>query len=282
MSDEQDNSTWQDWKPKPDHRWNGSRAEWQRENKERNERPRGGYDCTDVHEVWIGGLPHDITEREVERVCSKFGPIELITIKQNATDTFVFIFFSRTADAKMAIETLDQSNLFGSGVVKCAPASKRPEKGGPKGGGKGPKGCKGTGKDTYFRRRSPSPKRARSRSAGRDRHRAKEHEDRDRDREDTDQKRVRGKSKSPPPKPRRARVHLSQLPRDMDEDELQEIANDFGKVLKYELHQERSYKFGWVEYASKKEALRAVNDLDDRRVDDWSMRIQAYMYPGGE
>lgn len=80
---------------------------------------------------------------------------------------------------------------------------------------------------------------------------------------------------------RPVRVYLSQLPRDMEEDELQEIAAEYGKVLQYELHREGAYKCGWVEYASKREAEAAVNELDDRRMNEWNMRLQAYMYPGG-
>eukprot|EP00404_Azadinium_spinosum_P062072 CAMPEP_0180711620 /NCGR_PEP_ID=MMETSP1038_2-20121128/10948_1 /TAXON_ID=632150 /ORGANISM="Azadinium spinosum, Strain 3D9" /LENGTH=187 /DNA_ID=CAMNT_0022743855 /DNA_START=18 /DNA_END=582 /DNA_ORIENTATION=+ len=78
------------------------------------------------------------------------------------------------------------------------------------------------------------------------------------------------------------RVLLSHLPRDMEPDELQEIAAEFGKVLKKELHREGAYKCGWVEYASKAEAKAAVNELNDRRVDDWHLTLEAYMYPGGD
>jgi len=77
------------------------------------------------------------------------------------------------------------------------------------------------------------------------------------------------------------RVHLSQLPRDMEVEELKEIAGTYGKVLAHELHRESSYKCGWVEYATKAEAEAAVHDLDERRMEEWSMRLQAYLYPGG-
>jgi len=75
-------------------------------------------------------------------------------------------------------------------------------------------------------------------------------------------------------------LHLSQLPRDMEEDELLEIAGDFGDVLTHELHREGAYKCGWVEYATKEEAAEAQRSLHERRVDDWDMRLQAYLYPG--
>lgn len=94
--------------------------------------------------------------------------------------------------------------------------------------------------------------------------------------------RERSRSQSQQVQPARpVRVYLSQLPRDMEDDELQEITAEYGKVLQYELHREGAYKCGWVEYASKAEAKAAMSDLDDRRMDDWNMRLQAYMYPGG-
>merc|ERR1712012_638183 len=70
------------------------------------------------------------------------------------------------------------------------------------------------------------------------------------------------------PTARPVRVYLSQLPQDMEDSELQKIANDYGAVLQHELHREGAYKCGWVEYASKSEAEIAVKELNDRRMDD--------------
>mmetsp|Transcript_94323 Transcript_94323/g.271786 ORF Transcript_94323/g.271786 Transcript_94323/m.271786 type:complete len:390 (+) Transcript_94323:239-1408(+) len=77
------------------------------------------------------------------------------------------------------------------------------------------------------------------------------------------------------------RAMLSQLPIDMEEDELLEIAGAFGQVLEHELHRESKYKAGWVEFGTKAEAEAAVAELDDRRMEDWSLKLQAYVYPGG-
>lgn len=73
-------------------------------------------------------------------------------------------------------------------------------------------------------------------------------------------------------------MYLNQLPRDMDQDEFLEIASEHGKVLSHELWREGSYKCGWVEYGSKSEATLAVEELDDRRMLEWHMRLKAYMY----
>lgn len=75
-------------------------------------------------------------------------------------------------------------------------------------------------------------------------------------------------------------MHLTQLPRDMEEDELLDITSEYGKVLGSEIHREGAYKCAWVEYGARKEAEVAVHELDERRMDDWGMRIQAYLYPG--
>ena len=80
---------------------------------------------------------------------------------------------------------------------------------------------------------------------------------------------------------RPTRVYLSHLPDDMEQAEFKELTGEFGTVLKHALHRESAYKVGWVEYATSVEGERAIKALDDRRVDEWSMRLQAYMYPGG-
>jgi len=67
----------------------------------------------------------------------------------------------------------------------------------------------------------------------------------------------------------------------MEEEELKELTAEYGTVLTHELHRESAYKCGWVEYATSAEGERAVKSLDDRRMDEWSMRLQAYRYPGG-
>lgn len=107
-----------------------------------------------------------------------------------------------------------------------------------------------------------------------------------------DQRRDRGVVRSPPQHPasakksadqanRPVKVYLSQLPRDMDEDELLEVASEYGEVLSHSLERQGAYKFGYVEYKRKSEAKIATQELDDRQMQGWHMRLQAYMYPTG-
>lgn len=266
---------------------------------------RGG-DYPAAANVWIGGLPSDITEREIERVCTKFGPVHKVTIKHSQVDTYVFVNYGHASHARDAISQLDQTDPFSTGTIKVAPASKKTasgneasDRGGQKwsdsrangtreyrrgdwggrsdypdrhaGGGGG-----AAGRDRSPRRRSRSRNNSRGGDRERDRNR-----DRDRGRDRPWSKPRRSPAWTKPQAPRPVRVYLSQLPRDMEEDELQEIAAEYGKVLAHELHREGAYKCGWVEYASKSEAEAAVGELDDRRMDDWTMRLQAYLYPGG-
>mmetsp|Transcript_19999 Transcript_19999/g.40619 ORF Transcript_19999/g.40619 Transcript_19999/m.40619 type:complete len:303 (-) Transcript_19999:29-937(-) len=204
--------------------------------------------------IWVGGCPKDVTERELARVCAKFGQVTSVAIKHSDRDTFAFVGFERMREAKDAIRGLDQVSAFGNGIVKVAPANRkaRPDDGWPE----------------FRGRELPLPPPPRGGDGRWPREQSPRQERRSRSRR--------------PAVSRPVRVYLSQLPRDMEEDELQEIAAAYGKVLQYELHREGAYKCGWVEYASKGEAAKAVSELDERRMDEWTMRLQAYLYPGGE
>lgn len=212
--------------------------------------------------VWIGGLPKDITQGEIEQLCSKYGPSE-ICIKHSKNDTFAFVHYDRVRQANAAIHGLDLAEAFGT-MIKVAPSIK---KGSGKGNfdanyyngsepGKGYRRNNGSNGNGWTNQRNHNTQRSRSREPS-------------------------------PPKTtavsnRPVRVYLSQLPRDMEDDELQDLAKDFGIILQYELHREGAYKCGWVEYASKAEAEAAVAALDERGMDEWHMRLQAYSYPGGD
>jgi len=61
----------------------------------------------------------------------------------------------------------------------------------------------------------------------------------------------------------------------MEDDELVELTSDYGTVLRHDLWKDRDTKCGWVEYSTGKEARRCLEELDDRRMDDWHLRIKA-------
>lgn len=84
--------------------------------------------------VWVGGLPKDISEREVEKEFARHGHIENVKICQNDRDTFAFVQFQQPRDAASAVKHLDQSNVFGR-VMKVGPATRSSGKGKGKGAG---------------------------------------------------------------------------------------------------------------------------------------------------
>jgi len=311
----------------------GYRREWGH-HRQRERRSHGEMELI-APCIWIGGCPHDITELEIERVCSKYGPVHGITLKHSARDTFAFAWYNHLDHAKDAIAGLDQAPAFGAPFIKVAPANRRvSEKGAaatqeeareerekqerekqereqqqryrdqrgddnrrnPSGRGSNDNrksgGDGGDGGSGWQRRRSPSrgrrsppprhspPPRQRDSPPPRQRDSPPPRQrERTRTRSRSRQPLRRGSGRQGAPRP--IRVYLSQLPRDLAEDELMDITSEYGKVLASELHREGAYKCGWVEYATKAEAETAVHELDERRMDEWNMRLQAYLYPGG-
>lgn len=278
--------------------------------------------------IWIGGCPQNITERDIERVTSRFGTVHKVTMKTSSRDTFCFVQYGNERNARDAIRQLDQTRPFGEGVIKVATANKKPTAGNRsqeegynnnnnnnRDGGRGNDmrgGRRGDSRDARRGRYNDRDDRGsyddRDRSFdNRDRggyERSYRREDRkfnDRNDRRGDDREGRGQSysqggrkdsRSPPPnransrKPadqgnRPVKVYLSQLPRDMEEDELMEVASEYGEVLSHSLERQGAYKFGWVTYAKKSEAETAIQELDDRQMQGWHMRLQAYMYPTG-
>jgi len=77
------------------------------------------------------------------------------------------------------------------------------------------------------------------------------------------------------------RVRVSQLPDDMHMDEFLELAKNYGPVRIVEFSTVRELhksvcKEGVVEYATPAEGKLAVNSLGNRRMVEWSMRLQAH------
>merc|ERR1712232_491560 len=65
------------------------------------------------------------------------------------------------------------------------------------------------------------------------------------------------------------KVYVSQLPLDMDADELNAVSSEFGTVVAHEIWRESTYKCGWIEYPTKKEASAVVEAMDKRTMEDW-------------
>jgi len=63
----------------------------------------------------------------------------------------------------------------------------------------------------------------------------------------------------------------------MEADELHDIATKYGRVLEYDIWREGSSKRGWVEFGTRREANRAIDELDNRRMEDWNLCLEAYI-----
>lgn len=269
--------------------------------------------------IWIGGCPPDLEESEIERVCLRYGKVYNVTKRSSERDTFFFVHFGNEHDARDAIRLLDRTQPFGTGLIMVSTASRpgrpsarhkhengytqgsrgefrRPRHDSPDArrgnfNGRARDGRCGTGEETYVRGRSYD--RAMFHDSDKNNNRGREHgqhygraaSDHRRERCVSYQESNRFKSDSPQPQiakpPRRFKVYISQMPRDMDEDEFLEVASEYGQTLSHSIERQGTYKFGWVEYASKSEALNAIQELDDREMQGWHLRLQAYMYPTG-
>jgi len=232
-----------------------------------------------------------------------------ITIKLSARDTFAFVQYGMIEHARDAIRDLDQANAFGAGIIKVAPANRKGDKDGQQKGGSDfpvkdtPRN--GTSRDSgqsRCQRERPEPGYKTKRDAGHDEYRkdgnsrpyrhdggsGEYHKDdwtgrNQKDscqghRKDSGPERRHERSRSPRALAQDSvRVSIRHLPRDMEADELRDIAAKYGNVLEYDLWREGSSKRGWVDYSTRNAANRAIEELDNRRMEDWSLCLEAYI-----
>mmetsp|Transcript_10015 Transcript_10015/g.22457 ORF Transcript_10015/g.22457 Transcript_10015/m.22457 type:complete len:450 (-) Transcript_10015:51-1400(-) len=209
-----------------------------------DDRPQRTYSRMDDDggsRIWVGGMPKNITESEIDHVFKRYGPVEEIVIRHSEFDTFGFVQFKNTSHASAAIKDLDQASRFGV-TIKVAYAG-----GKSKGKGKGD-GRDGKGGDRKGGGGGGRPRSARSRSRDND-----------------------GKSGV------RHCVRLENLPNDMEADELLELAKEYGKVLHHEVWSDAKSRTngGMIEYGTKEEGAAALDALNDRAMDGWDKKIQA-------
>lgn len=226
--------------------------------------------------VWVGGCPKDITETEIEREFSKHGPVQRCTIKHSARDTFVFVQYVKESHARDAIQALNQAKLFGGCIVKVASANRKVINGN--------KDCDREhahdDSPPFPSRRSGSPH-GRKRSASPPVRKTGDRFAHKRSRSPpakTMGDSFRPQRSSPPAKRLRrcVRVNVENLPRDMQEDELLEIASGFGYVTSYDLRTAGRSKTAVLDFRSTDEALKAVEELDDREIEGWEMKVKAF------
>jgi len=72
-------------------------------------------------------------------------------------------------------------------------------------------------------------------------------------------------------------VKLENLPPDMDNDELLDLGQAYGRILHHESWQDpkNDCAGGVIEYGNRDEAIKALTDLNDRRMDGWEKKLTA-------
>jgi len=77
-------------------------------------------------------------------------------------------------------------------------------------------------------------------------------------------------------KQRRGQVRLNmwQLPADFEEDELLEVATDFGRVISHDLWSEKNQMCAMVEYETREQALAALGQIHNRKMEGWHMLLK--------
>lgn len=73
------------------------------------------------------------------------------------------------------------------------------------------------------------------------------------------------------------RLNIWQLPPDMDEAELLSLACDFGIIRSHEMWSEGAFKCANLEYETREMATKAVEEFNDRRMDEWDKRVKALL-----
>ena len=211
--------------------------------------------------VWIGGLPYDIIEKEIERPCKQYGPLEYIKLKWSETDTYAFVQYGAKEHAHNCISSMDGTQVAGH-VIKAGLAMRKSSKG-VKGG-------------STIWEHGNGGKRLLSRSES-----AEDYGDR---------RSGRGKCKERSRSPLRRSRHVAEgeahpgwmmvienMPNDMEVVELWELVEAFGKIVEIEVGDpQNGCKKGTVVYEKEDAQITAIDELDGRKMEDWHLRLKCY------
>lgn len=96
--------------------------------------------------MYVGDLPRDAEERELERSFGHYGPLKSVWVARNPPG-FAFIEFEDPRDAEDAVRALDGTTVCGARIrVEHATGKKRPKPWNRGGGGSGHSGGGGGGR----------------------------------------------------------------------------------------------------------------------------------------
>lgn len=99
--------------------------------------------------LYVGNLPYDTGEQDLEQLFSQVGPVESVTIMRDAATGrargFGFVEMTTEEDAQKAIQQLNDSELGGRNLTVNEARPKPKGGGGGYGGGGGGRGGRGGG-----------------------------------------------------------------------------------------------------------------------------------------
>jgi len=125
-------------------RGSGGHSRFERD--DRDNRPR--FQNDDRHQIFVGGLPINMTEENIRSVFSRFGTIKFVRMNQNTNSRpgagFGFVTFSSEAEAQSALNSRDEIFFNNLQLNIEEKKTKNPDqRGGPHGGHPGGQGGRG-------------------------------------------------------------------------------------------------------------------------------------------
>lgn len=210
--------------------------------------------------VYVGNLPTDVREDEVEGLFEKYGRIKTIDLKiPPRPPPFAFLEFEHSADAADAVKGRDGYEFHGVRLrVELARGGNQ--------GGRGSSDFGGRGRDDRGGRDSYSDRGRYDDRGGRDSYSRDSYRDSYRDRDDGG-RRARDRALHPPPtsfnKGTGYKVIVTGLPKSCS---WQDLKDHFRQVVKPEytnVYKDGDGVMGVVEFAAREDMALAIRKLDD-------------------
>jgi RNA recognition motif-containing protein len=211
---------------------------------------------TTSNRIWVGRICRKTSIDEVKSVFGQYGKIVDFKFIPKGEDAFVFIEYSSEEEAARAIKLGDGRKVDGSTLkvnsanpirdnkeIKDKDEKKRLE-------------TSTTRSSFYSDEKDSSRNRRRSRSR--------------------DNSRTRARSRSHSREKKRLfKLEITNLPRDMTWQELKRLGGDYGKSLEYaRVVAGKDSVVGFLEYAERKDAVKVIESLDGKRMEDSDRRLR--------